>query len=146
MDTNDLAEYEVLAKVIDDEMEARMMNDEVEASLINDEIDAYKMYDEFEAYKENLEKSKHFFDNNSLSAEELNLREERMAKYLASQANHIPGKKHNVAGVSYTVQDKPHKGVWTRDEKVIITNPNLKNKSKRNRLLRNPKKFVVSVY
>ena len=132
MNTNSPSEeFDNLAKLIDDELEARVINDELEAVVINDEVDAY-------AIKEQMSNTP-----TEEASEQVSLMQERMAKYLSSIANHQPGKQFTFGQQTFTVQGEPHRGVWTRDNPIVVSNPNYKNKSVRNKLQRHPKKYTV---
>ena len=136
MDTtniSNLIEFEELSKVMDDE---------VEAHVIDDEITAYQM--------ENLGINTQNFSIGSsptTDSDNTSLAQERMAKYMSSRANHQVGKEFNLNGTLYTVHAKRSNtgmGIWVRNEKRIISNPNMKNKSIRRKLSKNPNKYTIT--
>ena len=138
MDSNvDLKEYEELAANLDRE---QLTKDEDDAYFLNDEYDAYTIENN------NLTKGElPSLESDGVEAapEQMSYMQDKMAKYMSAIANHQPGKKFTIGDVNYTVQDTPHRGVWIRDELVVVSNPNFKNKSVRNKLQRHPKKYSV---
>lgn len=154
-----------LAKTIDDELEAHVINDEITAHVINDEVDAHILNDEIEAYKinetmgmsqeekDNLLQVAETFDAMDAAGEgvdapnpKFEAMQNMMAKYMAAQSGHQPGKEFKYSDVTYVVQAYPHAGMWTRKEKRVATNPNMKNNSVRRKLAKNPSKYTISTF
>ena len=151
-----IEEAEQLAEVMTAEHEAHIVNDEITAHVIDDEIEAHKINAEMSS---ELSQVAETFD--ALEADGVDLPamspedyehkaqakklEDVMANYLASKANHVPGKEFKYSDVTFTVQAHPHQGMWTRNEKKVVSNPNLNNKSVRRKLAKNPTKYNVSL-
>ena len=152
------AEHE--AYIVNDEITAHIVNDEITAHIINDEITAHVIDDEIEAHKINAELSQVAETFDALEADGVDLPamspedyeqkaqakklEDIMANYMSSKANHIPGKEFKYSDVTFTVQAHPHQGMWTRNEKKVISNPN-HNNSVRRKLAKNPTKYNVTL-
>ncbi len=162
MDTNKMTEFEELAKIIDDEIEARVVNDEVDAHIINDEVDAHLINDEIDAYaiEENLSQVAETFDaldaagidvpamspEDYARQDQMRSFQDQMTKYNAAMANHQPGQEHKFSdGVIYTVQNVPHRGMWVREKRKAI-GQNMKNKSVRRKLTKNPNKYNIGSF
>lgn len=77
------------------------------------------------------------------SLESTRILQDRIAKYMASQANHQDGKKFTYSDATYVVHAYPHKGMWMKKEKELISNPNMNNNSVRRKLAKNPNKYQV---
>lgn len=145
-----------LAKVIDDELEARVVNDEVDAHKINDEFEARVVNDEIDAHNINndlsqvaetfdaLEEAGEGVDMPDPKFETMHDLHDQMAKYMASIANHQPGKEFVYSDTTFVVQAYPHAGVWKRKEKKVVDNPNLNNKSVRRKFNKNPTKYTIN--
>jgi len=70
--------------------------------------------------------------------------QEQLQRYLKSRENHIPGKQFTHSdGIVYVVQDNPHTGMWVKNKKEEIINPNMNNNSVRRKLKKNPTKYNV---
>ncbi|MCI4436289.1 MAG: hypothetical protein JHC33_05690 [Ignisphaera sp.] len=135
-----------LAKTIDDELEARVINDEITAHVINDEIDAHKINDELTQVAETFDALEAAGEGVDMPDPRLQKMQDMMANYLASQANHQPGKEHTLDGVVYSVCGEPHKGMFVRKDKRVITNPNMDNNSVRRKIKKNPNKYTINIF
>jgi hypothetical protein len=116
------------------------------AHLINDEVDAHKINDELSQVAETFDALDAAGEGVDMPNPELELMQDRMAKYMSSIANHQPGKEFKYEDVTFTVQAHPHNGCWTRNEKKVVMNPNLKNNSVRRKLAKNPTKYTISIF
>jgi hypothetical protein len=79
--------------------------------------------------------------NYQLTAPHSREMEDLMANYLASKANHVPGKEHKMSDTTYTVASS---GAYVRSEPIKLVNPNMKNNSVRRKLAKRPKKYIVA--
>lgn len=147
-----IEEAEQLAEVMTAEHEAYIVNDEITAHVIDDEIEAHKINAELSQVAETFDALEaDGVDLPAMSPEDYEQKaqakklEDIMANYMASKANHIPGKEFAYTDVTFTVQAHPHQGIWTRNEKKVVSNPNLNNKSVRRKLAKNPKKYNVTL-
>jgi hypothetical protein len=135
-----------LAKAIDDELEARVINDEITAHVINDEIDAHRINDDLSQVAETFDALETAGEGVDMPDPQLHKMQDMMANYLASQANHQPGKEHTLGGVVYSVCGEPHKGMFVRKDKRVITNPNMDNNSVRRKIKKNPNKYTINIF
>lgn len=119
-----------LSKNIDDELTARVINDEIDAHIINDDL--AQVAETFDSLTEEK------FDFGS--AEHTTQTQENLVNFWKSKANHQPGHEHVLSDTTYVVSST---GAWIRKTPEQVTNPNLKNKQTRNKLLRHPKKYAV---
>ena len=67
--------------------------------------------------------------------------QEAMERYYRSKENHIPGKIHELSDTTYMVSPS---GAWHRSQRIVLDNPNMKNKSVRKKLTQRPKKYLVA--
>lgn len=156
MDTNinsnlSIEEATELAEVMTAEHEAHIVNDEIDAHIVNDEIDAHKINNELSQVAETFDALE--ADGVDLPAmspedykkqEQMQLMQNTMEKYFKSRENHTPGKEYKYSDVTYTVQDAPHRGMWVKNDKEIVNNPNLNNNSVRRKLAKNHNKYNVT--
>ena len=130
-----------LSKNIDAELEARVINDELDAHAINDSLQQVaETFDALDA--EGVEVPAMSPEDYEKEAQ-LKKFQNTMAKYFKARENHEPGKEFVYSDTTYTVQDKPHHGMWVKKDTVQVVNPNLNNNSVRRKLLKNPKKYSV---
>jgi hypothetical protein len=123
---------------------AQSIDAELEARVINDEIDAHKINDDLTQVAETFDALENAGEGVDMPNSQLELMQDRLAKYMSSQANHQPGKEFVCSNVVYEVQAHPHKGMWTRKEKKTISNPNMKNNSVRRKIKKNPNKYNIN--
>jgi hypothetical protein len=146
MDTNinsnlSIEEATELAEVMTAEHEAHIVNDEIDAHKINNELS--QVAETFDALEADGVDLPAMSPEDYKKQEQLQAFQNTMAKYFKSKENHEPGKEFRYSDATYVVQDTPHRGMWVKNAKQTVTNPNLKNKSVRRKLAKNPTKYNV---
>ena len=131
---------------------AEVMTAENDAHLVNDEIDAHKINSELSQVAETFDAlDAEGIDIPAMSEEDYakEAQEKRfqdvMAKFMSAKANHQPGKEFKYSDTTYTVQAYPHTGMWKKDAKQDVVNPNMNNNSVRRKLKNTNKYNVVSI-